>query len=202
MANRLAIQADVDNSTYSDWITAEGLPVMVLDDIIIDVQTNTGGIIFYGDFSTTFSGARSGATIWIDSVNIALTTNISSMGITNTSEWDNGFITIRPLRGQCHFIRNSNNDAGAGYMSLNKFKYISINGEMNSYPGYRNPTSVFMSGTFGFRGSSDINDDAFNAVSLTNTESTASEIYIAGFEVEHGFAGFRIGIGEKICLTD
>lgn len=192
MANRVASSTDAANSTYTTWIANEGLPPMQDGDIILDTLTAAQGEIWYNNISTTFSTARWNPTIWIDS-----TSGVNVIGFTNNgTPWERGMFTFRPLRGQIVLDHNATTSSGAPALQIKDLYNVTIDGECNTYPGLRNPTSVFLTGTFGiWIKRPDYTTANFMGVEITNENSSGGNFVVRGVEMQDGYAGVRIGLG-------
>jgi len=191
MANRLATSSDV--STYSAWISSEGLPAMEVDDIIIDSYTNVSNKAVYYNSSTTWSGARDGATIWLladtfdNDISYMSFAGNGSAPFTTTSA---NPCHIRPLNGRIRFKR-LNTETQNVCIEIQDIEYCVIDGELrSSYPGIRHGIdNIYLWQQFGFW----LMDTEY-AESTRMCSITGSNLKGAGFRgvcLFGGFSGFR-----------
>lgn len=197
MANRVVISADV--SAYAVAMSGCNTP-MVIGDIIINTRTSTHidgkGLLQITDAATTFAGARTGATIWIDGAALGTLYNFRLTNGGTGIEWKISDAArpayFRPVwNTQVKVERNASSNGGYSFLFLD-CKHIVIDGENDAYPGMRDGVGthgVFIRGTFGFWATGGVTLDS-NHVYSTGVVDGGSMI-IRGCEAEHGFAAIR-----------
>jgi hypothetical protein len=198
MANRVANSTDV--ATYAT-ITRNQL---VVGDIIIDTATNTASGkngVFYTNIASTFSTARVGFTVWVNptlNTLYALRLNNSGTLWSGMSTASNP-VTIRPLGGQVKIVSDP---SSAARLSVNDLEYVTITGEIDSFPGMKYPWSGFLTNKFGFLiDDSGTWDETSNMVEL-GTNVGCKGFAIRGLEIIGGFAAVRSMFANSTGLLD
>jgi hypothetical protein len=191
MANRLATSGDV--TTYGNG--------MQVNDIIIDTPTATaGGTLEYANttLGTTFSGARTGFTLWIKG---------------DVGEWHRFYIGnggsvisqsntevtpcyIKPLPGTRVVFRQTANSNTGYLMSVNDFKHLVVDWESDLYPGMRDGlgVNVFQTNSHGckFYAGDGTNFYSGGANQFVLFGVDQGTYHVKGGEYSHGFAAIRL----------
>lgn len=211
MANRVVIQADIDN--YVDAFAGSHF-AMQIGDVIINTRTNPGGSDGKGAFfcatsAATFPGTRIGATIWLDGTSLGTLYDFRLTNGTTNTEWyisePDNFCHIRPIPGtQVYVERNTVTNNGYTMLILD-IAYVELNGETDGYPGMRDGLGqTFLRGSFGIHlsGGTDLNAAHMLSVGVPYALGRIGHFKIIGVEVEHGFSAVRFEGGNYEFIAD
>ena len=202
MANRLATTTDV--ATYGNG--------MVVNDIILDTPTASSGGGFdmsISTFGTTFSGARTGANIWVNgNLGTFYKWNFGNGGTPMPFSTTAGSpVTIKPLPGtRIRFVRNASSNSGYT-ASLNDIKHLVVDGENNAFPGMRDGVgahSVFLKDQFGMQFSSGqgaaFRTDGAHNFAIFGVDG--GSIALRGIEAMHAFSMLRLHAANQNVTID
>lgn len=192
MANRRAIQADVD--LYGD----QGV---VIDDAILDTPTNTSpaNYIFYGAIGTDpiFSNLRVDPTIWLDSggFNSNLIRALTLSNVTNGVNTPlSGKVTIKPLITDNNpVVIDTIPGLSGDVVTINHIEEVVIDGRGKGYDGIMWGVNGFDHENFGIRIIAD-SDPSNTTKMMLRTEAYASspvDVTIRSVNIEGGFSRIR-----------
>ncbi len=208
MANRIVIQADID--AYAIQMSGCNTQ-MFLGDIILNTRTATAGdgkgAVFYSAIATTFAGARTGATVWIDGDALGVIYDFrftnGGGGVEFAISSEDNPVHIRPIwNTQLKMVRNSSSNGGYTFLCLD-LKYLVIDGENDLFPGMRDGVGThhkFLRGSFGFWASGGLKLESTHMFSLGVVDG--GSLTIRGIEAEHGFSAIRFNGNNNDWSTD
>jgi len=194
MANRLATSGDV--STYGND--------MQVNDVIIDTVTSANEINIT-TFGTTFSGARDGATIWVNGTTLGPLQKfyLGNGGTLITQATTNKMkLTTIP---STQLVLNQTASSNTGYIaSINDFKKLYLKWENDAFPGFRDglgTNSVFQHGKHALKVWSGTGASFYAPTSNANAfvlfGVQDGEYEIEGGEYMHCFAAIRINAANQ-----
>lgn len=186
---RLVTQSDIN--AYNADIVANGQRPMQLNDIIFFLSDRNGfGNIFN---STAWTGARNGATVWIEGgiedyncIDIG-----SSSALTAPSDVNNPN-HIHFFNGRGNVFRADSSSLDAREFEISNFNYLVIDFETNSHPGLRDGWGSGRTGTFGLLAKQIFKEKNAMALRIENTLGTFKSFEVRGCELTMGsFAKLR-----------
>lgn len=194
MANRLATSGDV--TTYGHG--------MVVNDVIIDTVTTTAEVNLTA-FATTFSGMRSGATVWLNGTTLGpLHKLYFGNGGSLITQASTTKMTITTIPGT-QLILVQDASSNTGYVaSMNDFKKLKFKWENDVYPGMRDGLgthAVFQHNQHALKVWSGSGTGFYNPGTNANMfvlfGVQDGEYEIEGGEYMHGFAAIRINASNQ-----
>lgn len=189
--NRILTQTDIDNLTdITDWLVLAGEDPLVPGDIYLHTLTDAVGINYNDD--TTWAGARNGANIIVNAVELAgigyLRFRAGNTGNPCFPTDINNISRFKPVLGQLKIIVPVGVTAGNRCLEIEDIEYFEFQPENHFYPGMRDGNireddfSIVLE---------DLNRSADRAMCVISGSINKWVGYRGGIWIYDGFSGFR-----------